>query len=439
MRIAITGLGAITPLGIDFSETWNKLISGGTGTRILSSEEKKFYKLSDTSEFLAAPVESNLSEFISTKQIRQNDRATQLALIAAKEAVADSNLDQHQYDPFALAVCFSPGLGNISTICQAWDSLREHPGKRLNPLTVPMLMPNAAASAIAIAHNARSGAHAPVSACSSGAEAIYYGANILQSTDAQMVIVGGTDAGIHPLSLNAFGALRALSSNYTEPQTASRPFTESRDGFVLGEGACALVLEREEHAKKRRARIYGYLVGWGMTCDAFGVAPPDPTGKSQEMAITRALRVAKIDTADIAIVNPHATSTPAGDPVEAKILETNFSHSIITPTKSATGHLLGAAGAIEAAFCVKSLSTDIIPPTPTSDLPCSCNLHISTRSAQKITDFLQQEYNLKESDAQVTMQDERYIAAGKKSVFGLSLSFGFGGHNCAIIFEGCPN
>jgi 3-oxoacyl-[acyl-carrier-protein] synthase II len=302
----------------------------------------------------------------------------------------------------------------------AWDTVRDRGARRLMPLTVPMLMPNSAAAAVAIDLGARAGAHAPVSACASGAEAIVLGARLIQQGLADAVVAGGTEAAIHPLTLGAFGKMRALSTRNDSPATASRPYCLSRDGFVMGEGAGVLVLESAEHAERRGAPVYALLAGVGAASDAYDVAPPDPSGQGQLRAMRAALEQAGPAVAQrIAHVNAHATATPAGDPIEAKASVDALTGALgsraaaeavkVSGTKSMTGHLLGAAGAVESIFAVLALCDRVAPPTTnieTLDPAVTCHV--------------------------VRDQPEPLAASGPLA--SLNNAFGFGGHNMALVF-----
>ena len=301
-------------------------------------------------------------------------------------------------------------MGPVLSVMEAWDALRVKGPRRVLPTAIPALMPNAPAAAVGIELGARAGIHAPVSACASGAEAIAYGADLIALGRADVVVAGGTDAALHPMTVAAFGAMRALSTRNDDPATASRPFAPDRDGFVLGEGAGILVLERAEHAMARRARVLAVLAGSGITADAYDVARPEPSGAEQERALLLALERAGLDAGAIGHVNAHATSTPAGDVVEAGVLARTVPEASVSATKSSTGHLLGGAGGLEAILTVMALRERWAPPTL---LPAGVDPELAGLGLDVVGP---QGRDLPELKA------------------AASTSFGFGGHNVALVF-----
>jgi 3-oxoacyl-[acyl-carrier-protein] synthase II len=393
--VVVTGLGATTPLGGDMPSTWQALLAGGSGTVLLEAEQ-----FADLPVRIAAPVMIDPSEVLTPVQIRTQDRAQQLALIAAREAWQDAG--EPEVEPERLAVVVSTGIGGMTTLLNQYDILKER---------VPMLMPNGPAATVALMLGAKAGAHSPVSACASGAEAIAMGLDIIRSGRADVVVCGGAEAVIHPLPMAAFAAMRALSSRHDEPQAASRPFDKARDGFVLGEGAALVVLESAEHAAARGATSYAGLAGAGMACDAYHVAAPDPSGEGAARAMSSALRDGGLTAADVVHVNAHATSTPAGDIAEAAairaVLGTHTDRVAVTATKSCTGHMLGAAGALEAAFSCLALRDHTVPATRNLDDPDD------------------------EVDLDLVRVSPRALPTGGAA---LSNSFGFGGHDVALVF-----
>ncbi|MDO4791302.1 MAG: beta-ketoacyl-[acyl-carrier-protein] synthase family protein, partial [Buchananella hordeovulneris] len=308
MSVVVTGLGTINPLGGDVASTWQALLEGRSGIKTLENDWVERYELPVN---FAGAVAVDPAEVLSPKELNRTDPVARYALISAKQAWADAG--EPEVDGDRLGVVIGTGIGGVHTILAGWDSIRDHGARRVKPLTVPLLMGNSPAATISVAFGAKAGAHAPVSACASGAEAIAYGAQMIAEGRADVVICGGSEAAIHPLPLAAFARMRALSTRTDDPAGASRPYDQSRDGFVLAEGAGVVVLESAEHAAKRGARVHAVLAGWGMTADAFDIAPPDPSGAGQETAMRLALAQAGATGEDVVHVNAHATSTPAGD------------------------------------------------------------------------------------------------------------------------------
>ena len=403
--VVVTGLGTINPLGRDAASTWAALHAGTCAIRALEPSWVDDYELPVR---IGAPLAIDPAEMLSPRQMRRLDRASQCALLAARQAWEQAG--PPQVAPQRLAVSVSPGMGPVLSVMEAWDALRVKGPRRVLPTAVPALMPNAPAAAVGIELGARAGIHAPVSACASGAEAIAYGADLIALGRADVVVAGGTDAALHPMTVAAFGAMRALSTRNDDPATASRPFAPDRDGFVLGEGAGILVLERAEHAMARRARVLAVLAGSGITADAHDVARPEPSGAEQERALLLALERAGLDAGAIGHVNAHATSTPAGDVVEAGVLARTVPEASVSATKSSTGHLLGGAGGLEAVLTVMALRERWAPPTllPAGVDPELAGLGLDIAGPQG--------RDLPELEA------------------AASTSFGFGGHNVALVF-----
>jgi 3-oxoacyl-[acyl-carrier-protein] synthase II len=340
------------------------------------------------------------------------DRCEQFAMVAAREAWADAGSPEVQSE--RLGVVVSSGIGGVASTLAAYDTLKEKGWARLSPFTVPMLMPNGSAGWLSIELGARAGVHTTVSACASGAEAIGYAMEMIRSGRADVVVAGGTEAAIIPLNIAAFAAMRALSTRNDEPQRASRPFDRGRDGFVLGEGAGMVVLESAEHAARRGATVHAVAAGVGYSADAHHIAQPDPDATGIVFAIQRALDDARLNAEQVAHVNAHATSTPAGDVVECQAIATALgpaaSGVVVSATKSMTGHLLGGAGAVESVAAILALRERVAPPTINLDDPDdSAGIQIATEPTK-----LQQR-----SDAPMAV---------------LNNSFGFGGHNVALAF-----
>jgi 3-oxoacyl-[acyl-carrier-protein] synthase II len=395
--VVVTGMGATTPLAGTLPETWQALLDGASGVRYLHEEWAEPLPVR-----IGAPVAVEPGEVLGRVEARRLDRSGQFAMIAAREAWDDAA--RPSVTPERLGVVVSSGIGGISTLIDAWEALRTKGARQVSPLCIPMLMPNGPAGALALEFGAKAGAHAPVSACSSGAEAIALGLEMIRSGRADVVIAGGTEAALHPLPLAAFAAMRALSLRQDAPQEASRPFDKGRDGFVLGEGGAVLVLERADHAAAR---------GAGITSDAHHIAAPDPDGAGAARAITAALADAELSPGDIGHVNVHATSTPAGDVAEARALRTALGDVAgtvkVSATKGSTGHLLGAAGALEAQFAILAGRLGLAPATRNLDNPDE------------------------ECDLDVVRISPAALPVGTAA---LSTSFGFGGHNVALVVRG---
>ena len=403
--VVVTGLGTVNPLGGDVDSTWSALHAGTCAIRPLEHGWVEGYELPVR---IGAPLAINPADLLPPRQIRRLDRSSQCALLAARQAWEQAG--SPQIGSQRLAVSVSPGMGPVLSVMEAWDTLRDRGPRRVLPTAVPALMPNAPAAAVGIDLGAQAGIHAPVSACASGAEAIAYGADLIALGRADVVVAGGTDAALHPMTVAAFGAMRALSTRNEDPATASRPFAPDRDGFVLGEGAGILVLERAEHAMARRARVLAVLAGSGITADAHDVARPEPSGAEQERALLLALERAGLDAGAIGHVNAHATSTPAGDVVEAGVLARTVPEASVSATKSSTGHLLGGAGGLEAVLTVMALRERWAPPTL---LPAGVDPELAGLGLDVVGP---QGRDLPELEA------------------AASTSFGFGGHNVALVF-----
>src|SRR3954468_18544776 len=309
--VVVTGLGATTPLGGDVASTWDAMLNGRSGVRLLTQEWAQQMPAKIAAELVVEP-----SEVIDRVKLRRLDRSEAVALIAAQQAWADSGLEGSGLDPERLAVSFGSGIGGAQTLLEQDDILEQSGPRRVSPHTVPMLMPNGPAAWIGIDLKARAGVHAMASACATGAEAMALGLDIIRSGRADVVVAGATEAVIHPLPFAGFSAMRAMSTRNDEPEKASRPWDKNRDGFVFGEGAGAVILERADHAAARGARVYARLAGAGITSDGFDIVQPHPEGLGGIRAMRRALHDAGLTGADIAHVNAHATSTPVGDMAE---------------------------------------------------------------------------------------------------------------------------
>ncbi len=403
-RVVVTGLGLVTPLGTDVASTWQAVLAGKSGVRALHEDWAV-----DLSSKVAGAIDADLSGVLDKVAARRMDRSTQFAVVAAKQAVADADVLAN-VDPIRLGVAFGTGIGGLSTVMQQMQILNERGPDRVNPLTVPMIMPNAAAALIELEIGAQAGAHAPVSACATSAEAIAWGTQMIRDNRADVVVVGGTEAVINRLAMAAFSAMRAMSTRNDDPATASRPYDLGRDGFVMSEGAGALVLERLTHATARGANIYAEIAGFGMTSDAHHIAAPDPAGAGAARAMLAAVADAGATTTDVLHLNAHATSTPLGDIAEAAAVRKAFgSHTdqiAVTAPKSSIGHTLGGAGAIESILTIMSIINKQIPRTI------------------NISDF--------DSKVNLDVVINEHRAISHSEILALNNSFGFGGHNVCV-------
>ncbi|MDH2428269.1 beta-ketoacyl-ACP synthase II [Sphaerisporangium sp. TRM90804] len=402
VRVVVTGLGATTPLGGDVDSTWSALLAGRSGIAPLTEDWVDSVPVKFAGRVAVEP-----GEVLPRPEARRLDRAEQFGLIAARQAWKDAGSPKVASD--RLGVVVGSGIGGITTILDAYDTFKEKGWQRLSPFTVPMLMPNGSAGWIGIDIGATAGVHATVSACATGAESIGYAIEMIRTGRADVVVAGGTEAAIHPLNIGSFAAMRAMSTRNDEPLRASRPWDRERDGFVLGEGAGIIVLESEEHALARGARVYAEAAGVGYSADAHHIAQPDPTGTGIMSATRKLLENARLTGQDIKHVNAHATSTPAGDVVEAQaIAEIIGDHPAVTATKSMTGHLLGGAGGIESIFTILALRDRIVPPTVNVD---------------DLDDGV---------EVDIVRGEPRKLPGGQ--IAAINNSFGFGGHNVAVAF-----
>ena len=404
-EVVITGVGAVSPLGPDAPTTWQGLLEGRSGVHTLPYDWADSLPTNFAAEVTADPLEK-----LERVQARRWDRSTQLAVIAALEAWHDAGFTlDHDLDRDRLGVCSGSGIGGLQTLLGQWDTQKDRGHRRVSPFTIPMLMANAPAAEIGLKIGAQAGVHTPVSACASSSEAIAMGLDMLRLGRADVAIVGGTEAVIHPLPLAAFGQMQALSRRNDDPASASRPWDTDRDGFVLGEGAAMLVIETLEHATARGATIYGTLAGAGITADSHDIVQPAPSGRGQAKAMVKALKDAQLGTHDVKHVNAHATSTPQGDTAEAASIHAALGDAVddiwVTGTKSMTGHLLGGAGAIETLATLMALLTRKVPATINiANLEPDLPIQVATQ----VTD----------------------LPGG--DLAGLNNSFGFGGHNVCV-------
>ena len=402
--VVVTGLGATTPLGGDVATYWDGLLAGRSGVVALTDD-----RYADLSVRIAAPMAVDPAGQLPRVQARRLDRSEQAALVASREAWADAGFEgkaeEAGLDPTRVAVVIGSGIGGVTSLLGQHDILRDKGPGRVSPLLIPMTMANGPAAYVGLSLGAQAGVHTTVSACASGAEAIALGVDLIQLDRADVVVVGGSEACIHPLNMAGFAQMRAMSTRNDDPQRASRPFDKGRDGFVLGEGCGVLVLERASHAAARGRTPYAVLGGAAITSDGYDIVAPDPAGNGQRRAAALAIQRAGVDLADVVHVNAHATSTPAGDGAEAAwIADLLGPHTVVTATKSMTGHLLGGAGAIETIATVLSVANDVVPPT----------------------------INLDDPDDEVKIDIPRE-ARHMPIPAALNDSFGFGGHNAALL------
>jgi 3-oxoacyl-[acyl-carrier-protein] synthase II len=405
-RVVVTGLGATSPVGGDVPTTWSALLEGRSGVAVLTQDWAEQLGARIAAEAAVEPV-----EVLDRVKARRLDRSGQFALIAANEAWADAGLADAGVDPERLAVAMASGIGGVQTLLSNYDSLKDKGPRRVSPLAIPMLMPNSPAANIGLALGAKAGVHTPVSACASGNEAISMGIDLIRLGRADVVVCGGTEAAVHPLPMAAFGQMMALSRRNDDPEAASRPWDKGRDGFVLGEGAAVVVLESAEHAEARGAKVYAEASGAGITADSHDIAQPDPSGLGATRAMKLCLREADLDAGDVRHINAHATSTPQGDLAEAGAIRAALGDdadgAVVTSTKSMTGHLLGAAGALESVATILAIHQRTVPPTINLDDPEDVGLDLADK--------------------------KRDLPAG--DVAALNNSFGFGGHNVALAFR----
>lgn len=405
--VVVTGIGATSPLGGDVASTWKALLAGESGVTTLEHDWVEKYELPVT---FAGQAKVKAEEVLDRQEFKRLDPSAQLALISAREAWADAGAPQ--VDPERILVDYATGIGGLWTLLDGWDTLREKGPRRVLPMTIPMLMANAAAAAVSMALGGKGGARTVVSACASGTESIANAYEHLQLGLADVVIAGGTEAVIHPLPIAAFAAMQALSKRNDDPARASRPYDVDRDGFVLGEGAATIVLETKEHAEARGAKIYAELAGSGVTSDSYHITAPDPEGLGASRAVLAALAQAGASPDDVTHINAHATSTPVGDIAEFRALRAVFGDRVgsipVSATKAATGHLLGGTGALEAVFAILAVYERTAPPT----------INLDNQDPSIPLDVVTSARDL-----------------GKGPQLAISNSFGFGGHNAVVAFR----
>lgn len=410
-RVVVTGLGAVTPLGIGVEETWKSLINGVSGAGPITLFDASLFK----TQFACEIKGFDPTKYLEKKEARKFDRYAQLAVAAAKEAIEDTDVDLEHADKDRIGVIFASGIGGIHSFEDEMCEYDPEKGPRFSPFFIPKMIADIAAGHISMMYGFHGPNFATVSACASSTNAVIDAFNYVRLGMADMIVTGGAEAPVSVAGVGGFNAMHALSTRNDDPQHASRPFSASRDGFVMGEGAAALVLESLEHAQARGAKIYAEVIGGGLSADAYHLTATHPEGLGAMLVMKNALADAGIKPEDVDYINVHGTSTPVGDLSEIKAIKKVFGdHAYklnISSTKSMTGHLLGAAGATEAMICVKAVENDIVPPTINftegdEDPEIDYKLNFTFNKAQKRT------VNV-----------------------ALSNTFGFGGHNASVIVK----
>ncbi len=404
-RVVITGIGIISPLGLDTESTWQAVLRGESGVDYITAFDPSPFE----TRFAAEVKGFDPLNYMDRKDARRTDRFTQFAIAAARESLKNADLDLARTDPNQVGVIIGSGIGGIITLSEQFKVLFERGPGRVTPFLVPMMIVDMAGGYLSILLGARGPNFCTVSACASGGDAIGNAYEILRRGDAQVMLAGGAEAPICPIALAAFNAARAMSTRNDNPKAASRPFDRDRDGFVLGEGAAVLVLETLEHALGRGAPILAEVVGYGLTADAYHITQPAEDGEGGARAMAMALRKAGLAPTEVDYINAHGTSTPLNDRTETQAIKAVFGEHAyrlaVSSTKSMTGHLLGAAGAIEAAFCVLAIRDQVLPPT----------------------------INLENPDPECDLDYVPNKARPARVRVAMSNAFGFGGHNSCLI------
>ena len=412
-RVVVTGLGAVTPVGNTPEETWKNLLEGKSGAAPITHFDTTLFK----TKFACEVKDLNLNDYIDRKEARKMDRYCQLAMVSAAQGIKDAGLDLEKEDLNRIGVVYGVGIGGIKTFQDevVYYGQHEDQGPKFNPFFIPKMIADIASGQISIQYGFHGPNYTTTSACASSSNALADAFNLIRLGKANIIVSGGAEAAICETGVGGFNAMHALSTRNDDPEHASRPFSASRDGFVMGEGAGCLVLEELEHAKARGAKIYAEMVGEGASADAHHITASHPEGLGAKLVMQRALEDAGLKPEDIDYINVHGTSTPVGDISEAKAIKDVFGEHAyklnISSTKSMTGHLLGAAGAVEALACVLSVKNDIVPPTINhtegdNDEALDYKMNFTFNKAQK-----------------------REVRAA------LSNTFGFGGHNCCVVFK----
>ena len=405
-RVVVTGLGLLSPVGNDVNTSWTNIIQGNSGVKPITA-----FDVSDFETNFAATIDVNIESILDKKEIRRTDPFIQYGLIASKECIEDSQIDLENTDLNRFGVSIGSGIGGLGTIEENKIKLSEDGPKKISPFFVPGAIANMVSGYTSLKYGLKGPNISIASACSSASHSIGFSFRSIAHGDADLILTGGAEMATTPLGLAGFNAAKALSTNNDNPQGASRPWDKDRDGFVLGEGAGCLLLEEYEHAKARGAKIYAEIIGFGMSADAHHITSPPEGGTGAALSMQNAISDAQVDSSEIDYVNAHGTSTPAGDIAETEAIKTIFKDSsqdlVVSSTKSMTGHLLGAAGAIEAIFSILSINNNICPPTINLDNPdTGCDLNYSA-----------------------------HLASQKIITHSLSNSFGFGGTNATLIFK----
>ena len=409
-RVVITGLGALTPIGNTLPEFWEGLVSGKSGAAPITYFDASEFK----TKFACELKNFNVLDFMDRKEARKQDRFTQYALVSTQEAIEDSGLPLDTVNKDRIGVIWGAGIGGLETFQNEVLNFADNDKKpRFNPFFIPKMIPDIAPGMISIKYGFRGPNFATVSACASSSNALIDSLNYIRLNHADVMVTGGSEAGVTYAGIGGFNAMHALSTRNDDPQTASRPFDKDRDGFVLGEGSGTLILEEYEHAKARGAKIYAEIVGGGLSADAHHMTAPHPEGIGARNVMLNCLRDANLKPEDLDVINMHGTSTGLGDLAESKAIKEVFGEHLysmnVNSTKSMTGHLLGAAGAIEAIASVMSIQKNIVPPT--------INLHTQDKAIDPKINFT-------------------FGTAQKREVkVALSNTFGFGGHNACVIFR----
>ncbi len=409
-RVVVTGLGALTPVGNTAEETWNNLVAGTSGAGPITRFDATLFK----THFACEVKDFQPNDLLDRKEARRMDRFTQFGVVVANEAIADSGLDFDKEDLDRIGVIWGSGIGGIDTFFeQVKGFVDDDLNPRFNPFLIPMMISDITPGRISMLHGLRGPNYTTVSACASSTNALIDAFNLIRLGKADVIVTGGSEAAINPVGMGGFNAMNALSTRNDDPKTASRPFDRERDGFVMGEGGAGIILEEYEHAKARGAKIYAEMVGGGLSADAHHLTAPHPEGLGARNVMVNAIEDAGMKPEDVDYVNVHGTSTPLGDIAETKAIQQVFGEHAynlnISSTKSMTGHLLGAAGAVEAMASIMAIYTNTIPPTInhfTDDENLDPKLNFTFHSAQ-----------------------EREVRAA------LSNTFGFGGHNASVLFK----
>jgi 3-oxoacyl-[acyl-carrier-protein] synthase II len=406
-RVVITGMGAITPLGNDVETFWRNVVAGRSGVGPITLFDASAMKTRIAAEVKGFDPEA----WFGRKEARRMDRYAQFALAATQQALQDARLDPAHVDRERVGVILGTGIGGIGALVQGVETLMTRGPDRISPFMVPMMLADTAPGLIAIAYGFRGPNMAVVTACASGTNAIGEAMHLIRRGDADVVIAGGAEAAILPVAVAAFNVMGAISTRNEEPERASRPFDRTRDGFVMGEGAGILILERLEHARARGARIYAEVVGYGTSADAYHITAPLENGEGAALAMRRALADASLSPREIDYINAHGTGTPLNDKSETQAIKAVFGEAAydvpISSTKSMIGHLLGAAGAVEAIVCIRAITDGVIPPT----------------------------INYEHPDPECDLDYVPNVARRKPVRTAMSNSFGFGGHNACVIFR----